>query len=758
MHYRDRHRGVALITVLLLAALLVILVGSFALLNRANFAVSSDLEQGSQARMAARSGLDYACSRLSESVSWGSLNGDTAWQQTLDSSHLKVWEREQSGVVSVVGVMGNGDTAFQFHFQPPTQDVADFPLVDFDSIARNPASPASWTFQAELESARWISTNNFEGLSGDVPLESPKVGFRTLPGRAAQVQVIARSGQVERRIDATLRRPNLFDQSIVARGGLGVGLVESTHGGTTEPGQWNLLSADPFVNEAASVENLFSPDVVTLGPASEGIVNFGDRGGRLLSGEDILLTENFTLSGGNPDPGVVLNAVIGDDPSGDDIAEQQAALSNSGGQYIPNSPLSEWIPQEGHHLGVPVTATELDPGTYEIMNDTTVQHTAPNGTIQTYTGSTVIGTTPVQIANGELRIPEDSLVVVPGDLALVRDISYHQQAHLSLGQTPEGGLGESPTKLEVHGEIRLGAALSGSGSVEATGNVHLQGRSAVSAPDDSGIALFTDQKVFFEPVDPVVGTETQITQADWTAFNQILGGVSDGTVWNHNNGINNWATLNSTHRSKQIRNSGSGGPFLIPGGIATREGPSLLPALEEKRIALGLPTGVFPTGTGLNLNTVDGYVRASLYLEKVAQTGSGDLALISPGASGFAAFTSQVDSRIGASMDAFFARRGNESLMTYLGPGAPTPIFHPANPRDAQFKGVIYAQGGIEANMGGYRFYIDGALVSEDDIWFEEVNQLVSRYNPELVERFGQHLGLKSSGGRDVTIVYSAEY
>ena len=194
----------ALLTVLLLTALLAILVGSFAMMNRANFAVSSDLEQGSRARMAARSGLEYAVSRLSEDISWASPGSDTAWTQVLTSDHLKVWERQQSGVTTVVGVVGHGDSAFQFHFQAPDQDVQDFLWSILIALLKTPPLPVAGTFNSELESARWTSTNNFLRLSGGVPLECPKVGFRALPGRAAQIQVIARAGQVERRIDATL--------------------------------------------------------------------------------------------------------------------------------------------------------------------------------------------------------------------------------------------------------------------------------------------------------------------------------------------------------------------------------------------------------------------------------------------------------------------------------------------------------------------------------------------------------------------------
>ncbi len=761
---RQSHdRGVALVTVLLLVLVMAVLVGSFVHLNRANFAVTSDVELGTQARQACQTGLEFACSRLQADPTWGQPTGSSSpWTQTMTTPVLNVWERELGGVVTVVGVT-HLNSSFQIHFQAADQDVVPFNLVDPRSIESAPDTPASWSTLTQSESPRWVSTNNFHGLTGGVSLTPPKVGFRSLPGRAAQVQVIGHAGKVEKRFDATLRRPNTFDHSMLAKGGLGVGLggdEDPTYGIPEGTYAWRIQSADPYVNEVAAKESIYSPDVVTSSSPAHQVL-FGDRGGRLLSGEYIFLTESFFLDDHQPSSSINITAVIGDDPNGNDLMQQQAALANSGGNYIANASLPSWNLEPnasvGHGGPAPTTST-LDPGIYRIINDNTLEvYDTSENYVGTYTDNTTLGTTPVQIANGELRLPENYEVTVLGDFTMQRALTHDKQAHLSLGQTTGGGLGEATT-LIVNGTIRLGGSVSGNGAISATSDVSLQGRSAVSAPDDHGLAIASKATVTFEEVDPVVSSAAQISGADWQAFHSLFSALSNQQNWNHNHGLNNWGTLSSQHRSTQIRNSG-GTSFAPAGGIATfQSGANFSSAVQQRALALNLPPDSLPSGTGLDLTSLDGYMRATLYLEQLASTGSANVALITPADQGFGSFTSQVDARIGSTVDAFFARKGSMNLHQFIGLGATPPIFDPANPRDAQFKGVIFAEQGIRASMGGFNFYVDGAMISDGNIWFEEVKELVSRYNPEMVEKFAQRMGLQSSGGRNVTIVYCSEY
>ncbi|MCA9793500.1 MAG: hypothetical protein KC910_16935, partial [Candidatus Eremiobacteraeota bacterium] len=267
-----QRRGIALIVVLLLASVMAALAGAFVTLNQANFAMAGDVGEESLARATGDSAINFACSRLTADPDWGEPSGASAWTQTFDSPDLKVWEREQGGIVSAVGVMQGGNSCFQIHFQAPGADVVDFAAVDVNSIKANPVSPGSWTAATSVTSSRWASTNNFNAPAGTV-LSQPKVGLRPVPARSANVQVLVSAGNTQRRFDTTLHRPSVLSYGVLSQGELGVGLGDAS--GDTS-GDWSITSADPYINEVAGRRGVHAPDV--LNSTSGQTTNFADGG------------------------------------------------------------------------------------------------------------------------------------------------------------------------------------------------------------------------------------------------------------------------------------------------------------------------------------------------------------------------------------------------------------------------------------------------------------------------------------------------
>lgn len=757
-----QRRGIALIVVLLLASVMAALAGAFVTLNRANFAMAGDVGEESLARATGDSAVNFACSRLTADPDWGVPAGSSGWTQTFDSGELKVWEREQGGIVSAVGVMNGGNSCFQIHFQAPNADVVDFAAIDVNSIRSNPTTPGSWTPATTLTPARWVSTNNFDAPAGTV-LSQPKVGLRPVPARSANVQVLVFAGDTQRKFDTTLHRPSVISYGVLSQGELGVGLGGDPATGDTS-GDWSVLSADPYVNEVAGRNGVHAPDV--LNGSNGQTTNFTD-GGKLKSGTNINLFTNLSVTPGSP-PVVTTSgagAVVGDGVN--DVSEKNQLRAATQGQYLDHQQIPNVVATYAGGMGLSSVTVSLDAGTYRFIADNTVeQYDGFGNLVATHTGS--IGTSGVELVNSEMRFPENREVVVTGNLNVDRAATYDKVPYVSLGQNASG-VGAASV-LKVNGDVNLSAAITGQGALVSQGNVSLQGKSAVSAPADLGVAVFAARDVTFAPVDSAASSSApaQVLPGDWGSLNDaFLANSGISNLWDHpTKGLNGWDTLSSSERQKHIR-LGGGGNKYIPGGLANvgGVGSAASAGLTERAQDLGLIAGgqdftAIPELSAFTPNTVQDYVAASLFLESLA-TGSPDLTLLVPGPSLDPIVQGKVDARIEAMLDKLYEQKTG-TFENFVGSSTANPVppggYEVINPRDAEFRGVVYSGGNIVANMGGYRFSVDGAVAAQGDVLMDGVKKLTSRYNPTYIERFTDVFDVASTESTQVKVVYQSEY
>lgn len=62
--------------------------------------------------------------------------------------------------------------------------------------------------------------------------------------------------------------------------------------------------------------------------------------------------------------------------------------------------------------------------------------------------------------------------------------------------------------------------------------------------------------------------------------------------------------------------------------------------------------------------------------------------------------------------------------------------------QDAEFTGVIYTKGNLIADMGGYKFFIEGAIIARNgDITIDNANNVLFLYNPEYLSKFINQAG-----------------
>ncbi|MCA9794376.1 MAG: hypothetical protein KC910_21360, partial [Candidatus Eremiobacteraeota bacterium] len=141
--------------------------------------------------------------------------------------------------------------------------------------------------------------------------------------------------------------------------------------------------------------------------------------------------------------------------------------------------------------------------------------------------------------------------------------------------------------------------------------------------------------------------------------------------------------------------------------------------------------------------------------------GSPDLTLLVPGPSLDPTVQAKVDARIEAMLDKLYEQKTG-TFEGFVGSSTANPVppggYEVLNPRDAEFRGVVYAGGNVVANMGGYQFSVDGAVAAQGDVLMDGVKKFTSRYNPTYIERFTDSFDVTTSESAKVKVVYQSEY
>lgn len=474
-----KRSGMVLVVTLLISAVVALfLAGAVQLLPTLGLS-AQNLEGREQALLAARSGLDYARSRLQSDPRWrGDGNG-----LVVDTPEFKVLE-DEGNVFGFLTPEKGEPTYFRFRFNyqngsdPPEDSLPDPKfLIDSEYVSYNNLRRAGRQeqYRAVLADGRWKVTE-----SSPIPVMVPKF--------TSTIIVEGFSGPAVRQVNPS--SPNLTP----GQERFSLQVVEAYF---TRPG---FLAVDSAVMAAAQLdahmleggtmrvesdENGSPPRVRTLDQMEvyslAGSANYQTED----DGEVIVDTSRQFLLNGAVSTSPTASHEDKDEQSShwlklgfDDITRAQPSDANlRAGTYVWKSvggvPRLEYFP-------VDYTGT-IPTGTGTIIND---------GNDMLATGSGAIDLT---TANFRLRIKDNVFVAPNGGangLAIVAEPGFMSL----LGRRPETILNHSDEEGVIlsndNGSIFLEGKIDGGGAVTSAGDITFQGTSALEADKDMAVALY----------------------------------------------------------------------------------------------------------------------------------------------------------------------------------------------------------------------------------------------------------------------------
>ncbi len=732
-----QRRGVLFILSLIVVALVFLLATTFVSVNRTQMAMSRDASARQIARLAAVSGQDYARMRLEADPSWGLPSGsNSAFTRVTDVNGLTVWEGETDSTISVVGIVGDNDAAFALYLQAPGQDLRAYQAVDLNSVLESHSDPQSWRPMAG-ETTR-LSINNLSAVGG--VLSPPQVGFRSLPARACNLQVRGAGRGTGAWVDATHRRTGALDIGAAS----GQDLAVSVNPG----GQWVIDSTDPYGNQVSANRSLVTP------PANQ--LQFGDgtnpSEGSAFSHQNINLGGSFSTAVDPLTGEVTLNGVTGGTVIGDGVNDQQErdqASATTGGLFSPNQPQKEAPEITVNDLKLPTGSTfSLAGGHYHFVGPDEVHFwfnplTDPvtaGAPDQVFTGSIpdASGNPAVFLQDRKFIVSDNTRVDINGDARL----SSNQDGlpYLSIGFGADGSPADQNSlgALTVAGDFNLEGAVVGSGSLVTTaangssGRLTLQGKSALSAPADAGVAVYAEGPVRMRPVDPRADVTNQVdlSALNWSAYQWGLANTP-------NINYDDWLSLSPGQRETRVDVAGDG--------------------LEEKDVPQQFYDDLLASFPNIDPSAAqiandwwsqrppqfENWVGIREYLKAVTNGESpqaaADYWLQDPNGANNDTVTIPV---VASELTAFAQAGAPDDLRTYLSqPYAGTQAQNQANnqpgvnARDADFRGVIYTASDFFGEMDGFEFSVDGSIVARGDLILSDAGQVTTRFNPQFVDQ-----------------------
>ncbi|MGE0487833.1 MAG: hypothetical protein AB7S38_01330 [Vulcanimicrobiota bacterium] len=520
-------QGIALFIAIVVVTVLTILAVSFVALNRQHLRLLSVSDAHLKAEQATRSGVEYARMRLDSDPAWGTPSGtNQALAEVVNMPGMVVFEGERDGVYQVVGVLAGGQSSFQYHFQLSGTDLVAFQAFTEASIEAAPGNPNAW--QTVDVAANMSSVNHMvAGLAGGA-LQVPRTSGRALPGGCSNLIVMGGCQQASQVLDTTLKRAFIVDASALSAGHLVVA--------TSGEGTWQIRSLDPTVNKVRARQ-----DIVAPAPSK---VDFGtDPGsGEAVSTADILVSASAVL---DSDGHVmsVSGSSLGTNPALKNSAEAAAHgifTPNSTGNYDPPALTADQL------RAAPGGTATMASGLYHFVDPTTVHYfSSPTANPSGTPDAVYTDTIPDTSGAGTAAHLKDRKFMVSGNVevggALTISGETGSRASLALGYEADGSLGpDSRGRLKVDGDVRIQGETVGQGTLIAqdSGDVTLEGNSALSASPTAGVAVFAEGSVTMEPVPGWVGGAST-AEVDWEFYRQALEQSSANTAWQYGAGSPN---------------------------------------------------------------------------------------------------------------------------------------------------------------------------------------------------------------------------
>ena len=734
-------RGIALLIVLVVSAVLSVLAVAFVAVNRQQLSLTGDSLRRSQALDAALSGLTWARARLEADGLWAA----------------KAFPNGQQGPTAYgpginVTLYGDGLDTGGPDGRP------DITRNRVEGVIRTEGLEGEFTVRV---------VNNLAETAPLTAADPTLLQLGEVPAHTIRLRVEGRCGPIIRRLDAILRKKALTDHSVSTD-------LDITYLPGTAKRGWSLASRDAQ-NSARANGNITAPR------ATDGLLRFLDIRGSLKAGKEV---------------------VIGGDAMSDPThasartAEQNAA----NGLFAPQAGRVK-IPQlDANQLDLPSRSiTNVTPGRYEFTtatynlydeNGVTISQYCralklPDGrvlssrlapvlafdpTLPTHDSAggglgwqPVDGTTPVEaefglvvlgetggapdpenppkqvavdLKSGSLGFPPGTTVHVDGNLEFagappVSVTGYRStnapanftaifgaDASLAGGTVRYSVLGNSFDDLEekggalnVTGDLAIGGEVTGLGGITADGNVSFSANPALSSSKNLGIAVRAGEKLTLSP--PPRLSRANILGSDGPAFMGAYDQLSPGDR----------ASLEEATGEDELSRISSTATGLTAEEAAT--------ALQSELINLGF--GTEPANfsnpplnawAGRNLNLTE-YVRLREYLKAPAPARDVWLTNDPPTPERLRLL---IDSQLGTYRA--FAKMTNVKLSEFFAAGGEVP--------DMILRGLVYSgRGGIDVLGNGNSFLCEGAMVSHGNISVLDAPSFISIYNRDYLDDIG---------------------
>lgn len=742
-----RRKGIALVTVLLVAAVLAMLSTALVTLNRNGLLATGQYQERSRTVQACYAGLDYARGRILQNGGWGLTAFDTASDRGLDVAQTVVVE---SGATPEAN-----------------QVVGKLPLEGS-------------TFQLRI-------VNN---LANRYTLLAPEWSRCqvAIPPRTAFVAVDGVCEGHRRHLEVLLARKVGVGVGIYAGKDLAISLA-----GSSTNKVLTFSSTLPRGNHVNVNNNVLLP--------STDNVDFGTTAarGRLQSGQDTLIDTNFAFDvngdAGTPSSGQSL--------MGDPNLAKQASRDLKATVYTgaPPSP-PKFQPDQLKQASAP---EQLRPGTYKFINHETVAFTPQGSTSSVeYTGSIPLGSARVRL--GEYRFMPEGNIQVNGNLTLegqqtkmhvesdrmVATTTSDVPVSLAVGYGARGlplsfdGAGtETATKerFTVAGNLTIKGDMVGSGQLfvqknsSGGGQLTVEGNSLLSATRTDGMAVVAEDSVHFKDVNPLAAFQPfAMATKEFDLYAEALqpGSGSSAFTRDQNSTINSWQGQSPTRITAVVGLDDNPGPTLrgrligdyapvlnnLAPGYITQAGTDLEDTLVT--VPRGSAASVVDTTmTAKDLirdyvqevsfnqggMTLGRHTRIREFIKSVDQ-GAPNPALLSvwhPGAQvlglssiglGDVTYNSYSDSiltMVANQVTAYNqdARLDGKQLMEYMN-GSNT--YSNGQRFDFIFGGILYARNNIYAHMAN-RFHLLGSMMSaEGTVGFDHLSGGRVVYDPNSFE------------------------
>jgi hypothetical protein len=782
-------RGIAIISTLIVASLLMMLAAVFLKMNDTSFSLGSRADKNEIALQAAQTGIEYARMRLETDSNWGvvsalpKLGSRSGGLEVVEIENLSTRGGE-SAFVSV-GILHGGDSHFQIVF--PQKDVnAIIPSCCFkdEDIEKNPrGGTAVWgldTLGRDL-----MSVNNFfkdgRSYTSAIRESSDSTPGRAIPANRAVIQAIGYHRGV-RRVIEVVYRPELLTKSTFSSGGNTAVQSNAT---------WGLTAV---TGERADLEtrgNLFLPhDTRDSDPNSAMVRNLTGRDGKAASQAAIKTGGRFTATLDDSTGTANLNWTTAPlDPSnfkalGDSMGQMSATQNTA----VPplKKPSIELIDQLlNNRRSKTIT---LSSGTIQFVNrNTALLLDASGKELETsVAGAFKSGLT---VNNYRLEVPDGVRLNVEGNFSIQRGSSVQPPPALALGY--EDGLLKSPARSKgasvnvQNGALTVDGSIVGNGSVvvnstatsgESAAKINVTANSKVSGAQSSGVALYADGNIRVAAPKP----EDAINYpADWNVVGKALDRYASAS--------GRWGQIQSQWLD---RNTGSQKQLDMIGEVSSSDSRIGVPALR-RQTAPNVATAVTELAEQFNVASWPEADIESLTTGLQTVLGSG-FSLTKTGVKMVAASPQPIsvtdylrvraymrDSKVniaeghpvGVVIDEIDDKDANNQLaneITWFAKTAreindskwwqSTPLdefcSRASNPldqsslRNCAMEGMIYSNSSVLLSTGGGNLELLGSLLAGKDLVVTDTGYLRSSYDPRYIQEFSKFKVGTLSGDR----------